>query len=89
VRGVLREDATGALERMNGPRYHECPYPVGHYVSTARYDRSERPANKIGWPALVILVEPVRCCESGFMVTVRGTSGREVRLDTNWLAPVT
>jgi hypothetical protein len=62
-------------------------YKPDDYVSLARWDRSERPANKMGDPGFVLEVITGCRCESGVMVRVRGNSGTVKLLDQNWLEP--
>ena len=61
----------------------------GDLVSVEEWDRSVRPKIQLGSPATIIRVTPVRHCESGCMVTIRGTSGRKDSLDAGWLEPWT
>lgn len=61
---------------------------VGDKVSVAKWDKFDRPANQIGSPAVVQRVDCGVICETGVMVTVVGTSGRNLRVDLNWLLPI-
>lgn len=57
---------------------------LGQLVSVARWDKHDPPPKRLGDPATVLGVRKA-VCESGFMVTIRGASGREQTLDANWL----
>lgn len=71
--------------KANSPKPPAWP-AVGDLVSIERWDRTERHANRIGSPATVTDVSPA-VCQSGFMVTVKGTSGRMLQADIGWLKP--
>lgn len=63
---------------MNYPWVRE-----GMAVSMEKWDATERDWNKIGSPARVLKVESARS-QSGYLVTVRGPSGKQVTLDMDW-----
>lgn len=69
------------------PEDRKCHYVFGDWVSVDRWDRTERKQNQIGSPARVLSIVEETHCESGFMVLIKGTSGRTLRLDSNWIAP--
>lgn len=56
---------------------------VGMKVSAKRWDKTEHLSRQIGSPAVVTAVEGSRS-QSGYLVTVRGASGREETLDMDW-----
>lgn len=62
-------------------------YKPGDLLSVAKWDRTERPANKLGDPVEVLKVEAVRNCESGWMVTFRAAGGQVRCFDQNWFTP--
>lgn len=69
----------------NGARDQAQSGPqVGDAVSLDRWDKTERPVNRMG-NCTVTKVERVRNCESGWMVTVENPQGRTITLDSNWL----
>lgn len=61
-----------------------CKFKVGDKVDVARWDKTERPPNRVGSPATVTGIESKRC-ESGWMVSIQGPSGEINTLDQNWL----
>jgi hypothetical protein len=61
----------------------------GDKVSVARWDQHERDVNKLGSPATVVRVDEGQICESGVMVGIVGSSGKQAYLSMNWLAPFT
>lgn len=65
----------------NKPRY-----AVGDSVSVRQWDMTERPENHIGSPATVTKISKEHC-GTGFMLRVKGTSGREGYLDQDWVTP--
>lgn len=71
---------------MNKPT---MPYAVGEKVSVEKWDSAKSfPALDIGSPATVVKVTIDNLCGSGLMYTLRGSSGREVYLDSDWITPI-
>lgn len=64
----------------------EPKYKVGDLVSVERWDKYERPPNKIGSPGTIRFGETAQC-ESGFMYSVSGVTGKTLYCDENWLLP--
>lgn len=64
---------------QNAPRYK-----VGDLVSVAKWDATERPENHIGSPATVTGVSR-EYCQTGFMLALKGLTGREALLDQDWV----
>lgn len=62
-------------------------YKPGDLLSVAKWDRSERPQNKLGDPVEVIGVHQVANCESGWMVSFRTKGGAVRCFDQNWFTP--
>ena len=65
-----------------------CDLTVGQQVSVAQWDKTEPRRKWLGDPAEVVEITPARGqCQSGFMVTVRGSYGGKRTLDRDWLLP--
>jgi|GEM_PF-7090994 len=65
---------------------NEPRYKVGDLVSVAKWDKTERPEKQIGSPATVTKITKEHC-GTGFMLCVKGTSGRDGYLDQDWVTP--
>jgi hypothetical protein len=60
----------------------------GSQVSCAKYDATNPPWNQIGDPCTVLKVEFGQNSQSRVMIMVKGSSGKVVSLDSNWLDPL-
>jgi hypothetical protein len=58
---------------------------VGAVVSMKRWDATEPPRNKMG-QCTVVDVERRFGCQTGIMLTLRNAVGKEVTLDSAWVA---
>jgi len=65
----------------NAPRYK-----VGDLVSVAKWDATEHPRNRLGSPARVVRISKEHC-GTGFMLTIKGTTGLDGYLDQDWVTP--
>lgn len=62
-------------------------YKPGDLLSVSKWDRSERPANKLGDPVEVLSIETGVNSETGVMVTFRAAGGQVRCFDQNWFTP--
>lgn len=64
-----------------------CRFGVGESVSLWKWDRYERPPNKLG-NCVVEFIERVKGCQSGYMITARNAAGATCCLDSDWLSEI-
>ena len=74
------------------PRRQKHPikqlFHVGDKVSMELWNRSLPPSKRVDPIGTVNRVQALQMSETGYMVTVKFASGRDLTVDQNWLRPV-